>query len=73
MGVCRQLDFIFALHNLLVSASRPSDKLGLGLDHKAVEITMVCRKIGTQKYYEAKVPIKGWRPELGKDWNAFKY
>lgn len=73
MGVCRRLDFIIASQNLLVSASGPSDKLDLGSDHRVVETTMVCQKRGTQKYYERKIPVKGWRPEVDTDGDATKY
>ena len=73
MGVRRRLDFILASQNLVVQASGPSNKLNLGSDHRAVQTTLVDRKIGKQVRYQSRVPIKGWCPELDTEGNATKY
>ena len=57
----------------MVRDSGPSDLFDLGSDHRVVKATLACQRKGIQRYYEAKVPIKGWRPELNSDGNASKY
>ena len=57
----------------MVRAFGPSDIFDLGSDYRVVHAILACQKKGIPKYYEAQVPIKGWRPELDEKGNPSKY
>ena len=73
MGVCRRLDYILVSRILLVRESGPSDEFHLGSDHRVVKAKVVSQKKGIQRYYQSKVPMKGWCPVLDEKGNASKY